>query len=211
MMKLAWGAIAALVFATTVHAAETDKQRAPLRVGDPAPAFQGMSDQGPEGKPVLWKSKDHAGKKILVVYFYPADMTPGCTKQACGYRDALKVLQRRDVEVVGVSGDSVENHQVFRNEYELPFTLLADPDGQIAKAFGVKHGDGGSIVRTVDGNEVTLTRGVTAARWTFVIGPDNEIIHVDRRVDAANDSSAVMKVIAKIPEIKQEAETPKKG
>ena len=209
IQKLACGLAAALVLVTTVNAAETDKARNPLRVGDPAPTFHGMSDQGPQGKPVLWKSKDHAGKKILVVYFYPADMTPGCTKQACGYRDALKKLKRSDVEVVGVSGDTVENHRVFRDEYELPFTLLADPDGQIAKAFGVKHGDGGSILRTVDGKEVTLTRGVTAARWTFVIGPENTIIHVDRQVNAAQDSASVMKLIEGIPEIKQQAETAK--
>ncbi|MEM9659420.1 MAG: peroxiredoxin, partial [Planctomycetota bacterium] len=111
-----------------------------VQVGDEAPVFSGVTD---ENKP--WKSKDHVGKKFLVVYFYPADMTGGCTKQACSYRDALREIDREDVEIVGVSGDSVENHRRFKKEYQLNFTLLADPDGKIAKAFGVKLGKGGEI------------------------------------------------------------------
>lgn len=178
-----------------------------LKVGDPAPKFQGQSDRGPDGKPTLWKSEDRIGKKILVVYFYPADMTPGCTKQACSYRDALEKLDRDDVEIVGVSGDTVENHQHFRQQYRLPFTLLADPDGKIAEAFGVQYGPGGSIQRVVDGKEQVLTRGVTASRWTFVIGPDNRIVHIDRNVNPSEDRATVWKVLAKIPEIDNDKST----
>ncbi|MDC0936295.1 peroxiredoxin [Pirellulales bacterium] len=204
MQKLFRGLAAGLITVISVTTVEARETRAPLRVGDEAPSFQAMSDQGPEGKPVLWKSKDRVGKKILVVYFYPADMTGGCTKQACGYRDALKTLKRRDVEVVGVSGDTVENHRVFRSQHELSFTLLADPDGKVADAFGVKRGEGDSIQRVVEGQEITLTRGVSAARWTFVIGPENTILHVDRQVNPAKDPAAALKVIEGIPELKPE-------
>lgn len=193
------------------HVAAAEDQPVKLEVGDPAPSFQGQTDQGPDGKPTLWKSDNHVGKKILVVYFYPADMTPGCTKQACSYRDALKKLDRDDVLVIGVSGDSVENHQHFRQQYELPFTLLADPDGKIAEAFGVQYGPGGSIQRVVDGKQQVLTRGVTSSRWTFVIGPDKRIVHIDRNVNPSEDREKVWKVLSKIPEIPrddQDAEQP---
>src|SRR5262245_8142571 len=92
---------------------------AELKVGDPAPTFTSTDD---EGKP--WKSSDHVGKKVLVVYFYPADMTGGCTKQACGFRDDMAKLTDKGVEVVGVSGDSAKNHQVFKSVHKLNFALL---------------------------------------------------------------------------------------
>jgi peroxiredoxin Q/BCP len=164
-----------------------------LKVGDQAPHFVGVDDQNKE-----WGSKDKAGKKIYVVYFYPADMTGGCTKQACAYRDAVKAMKRKDVEIIGVSGDSAENHQHFKNEYQLNFTLLADTDGKIADAFGVKHGQGGSIVRKLAGKDVTLERGVTTNRWTFVIDKDWRIAHKDTKVKATQDSANVLKVIEKL-------------
>ena len=169
-----------------------------LKIGDPAPEFAGQTDAD---KP--WKSKDHVGKKILVVYFYPADMTGGCTAQACAYRDALAELQRDDVEVIGVSGDTVENHQHFKKEYDLNFTLLADPKGAIAKAFGVKLGEGGTIQRPIDGEIVALTRGATADRWTFVIGLDKKIAYKDTKVNAAKDSEKVLAAIEKIKPAKE--------
>src|SRR5580765_4302500 len=88
---------AALAF--TTHGAQKAGE---LKVGDKAPAFEGTNE---EGKP--WKSSDIVGKKILVVYFYPADFTKGCTDQACGFRDNIKPLTDKGVEVIGVSGDSV--------------------------------------------------------------------------------------------------------
>src|SRR5262249_18817362 len=103
-----------------------------VKVGDKAPAFEATDDQGQ-----AWKSGDHVGKKVLVVYFYPADLTGGCTKQACGFRDDMQKLADKGVEVVGVSGDSVKNHQLFKKVHNLNFTLLADEDGAIAQKFGV--------------------------------------------------------------------------
>ena len=168
-------------------------QQGQLKVGDQAPHFLGIDDAKKE-----WDSKQKAGKKIYVIYFYPADMTGGCTKQACAYRDAVKEMSRKDVEIVGVSGDSAENHQHFRNEYKLNFTLLADTDGKIADAFGVKRSKGGSIVREIAGQDITLERGVTASRWTFVIDKDWRIAHKDTKVRPAQDSENVLKVIGKL-------------
>ncbi|MCA9233140.1 MAG: peroxiredoxin [Planctomycetales bacterium] len=170
--------------------AQAKDEAVDLQVGDQAPHFVGRDDENHE-----WNSEKRAGEKIYVVYFYPADMTGGCTKQACSYRDALTELERDDVEVIGVSGDSVENHQHFKREYDLNFTLLADPEGKIAKAFGVEMGKGGSIEREIDGKTITLKRGVTAMRWTFVIDKDWQIAHKDTKVDAAKDSETTLKVI----------------
>lgn len=162
-----------------------------VEVGDAAPKFESVDDQGK-----VWKSTDYVGKKIIVVYFYPADMTGGCTKQACGFRDDLKKLKDLNVEVVGVSGDSVRNHQLFKKAEKLNFTLLADEKGKVAKAFGVPFDPTEkSIVRTVDGKEETLTRGGTAQRWTFVIGRDGKIAMKNSKVKAAEDSKAILELV----------------
>jgi peroxiredoxin Q/BCP len=189
-----WLCIPALAFAVE----EKGEKAVHLKPGDKAPAFQGKTDEGK-----TWKSADHVGKKILVVYFYPADFTGekgGCTAQACGYRDALKDLKRDDVEVVGVSGDSVENHEKFKKEHDLNFTLLADEDGKIAKAFGVKMGPGGVFEWTSPktGNKLSLKRGVTESRWTFVIDKDGRIAYKDEKVKAPEDAGKVLKAIAKL-------------
>ncbi len=187
-------AVGMFFFASCGSSAFGKESQVELKVGDSAPTFVGVNEKNEK-----WDSKKRAGKKIYVVYFYPADMTGGCTKQACSYRDALADLQRADVEVLGVSGDSVENHQHFINEYKLNFTLLADTDGKIAKAFGVGTGKGGSIKRMIAGEELTLERGVTAKRWTFVIDKNWKIVHKDTQVSPTNDSATVLKLIEKLP------------
>lgn len=158
--------------------------------GDKAPLFSGVQDNG---KP--WNASEVIGKKILVVYFYPAAMTGGCTKQACAYRDDKAMLEKYDVEVVGVSGDLPEGLSVFRKAHDLNFTLLSDPEGKIAGSFGVPLREGGEIERTIGNHTVTLKRGVTAARWTFIIGKDGKILYVNEAVDAAHDSKQVLEVI----------------
>lgn len=167
-----------------------DAPKVDLNVGDKAPEFHAPDDAGK-----TWKSSDHVGEKIVVVYFYPADLTGGCTKQACGFRDDLGQLKEKGVEVVGVSGDSVRNHQLFKKMYNLNFTLLADEQGDVARKFGVPVGEGGSIVREIDGKQETLTRGVTAQRWTFVIDKDGKIAYKDTNVKAAEDSQAILKAV----------------
>ena len=166
-----------------------------VKVGDAAPVFASIDDAG---KP--WKSADHVGKKVVVVYFYPADMTGGCTKQACGFRDDMAKLAGKDVEVIGVSGDSVENHKVFKAVHNLNFPLLADETATVAKAFGVPHTLGEKSVKTkdADGKDVTLVRKATIQRWTFVIGKDGKIAYKDAKVNAAGDAKAVAAAVEKL-------------
>ncbi len=185
------GLVLAVLASRPVQAA--DDAPVDLKVGDAAPKFEALDDKGK-----VWKSADHVGKKIIVVYFYPADMTGGCTKQACGFRDDMKTLKDKGVTVIGVSGDSVRNHQLFKKAENLNFTLLADEKGKVAKKFGVPFNAGErSIVREVDGKEVTLTRGGTAARWTFVIDQDKKIALKNSKVNAAEDSKAILALVNK--------------
>ncbi|MFB3906148.1 MAG: peroxiredoxin [Acidobacteriota bacterium] len=164
-----------------------DKASVKLNVGDKAPSFSAKDADAQN-----WSSDDHVGKKFIVLYFYPAAMTGGCTRQACSYRDDLSQLRQAGAEVVGVSGDEVENLKAFRQVEHLNFTLLSDPDGSIARKFGVPVREGGSINKTIDGQDKSFKRGVTAARWTFIIDTDGKIAYVNPQVDAANDSKAVM-------------------
>ncbi len=165
-----------------------------LKVGDDAPKFEVMDDQG---RP--WKSSEHFGKKIVVVYFYPADMTGGCTAQACGYRDNLGKLADQDVEVVGVSGDSVENHRLFKIAHDLTFTLLADEQGEVAKKFGVPVTEGEKTVKaTIAGIERLLKRNVTTKRWTFVIDREGKIAYKDDSVQAKADPEKILVAVQAI-------------
>ncbi|HLJ96095.1 MAG TPA: peroxiredoxin [Gemmataceae bacterium] len=190
MKALAILALAVVLCAAPWAVAE-DK---PLNVGDPAPVFQSTDDQGK-----AWKSSDHVGKKVVVIYFYPADMTGGCTRQACGFRDDMQKLADKGVEVVGVSGDSVKNHQIFKAVHNLKFTLLADEDGSVAKKFGVPLKPGG-VFKTKDqsGNDVELKRGVTAMRWTFVIGKDGKIVSKNENANPTQDSKQILEVVQKL-------------
>jgi len=131
------------------------------KAGDTAPLFTG---QDQDGKTV--KLADHIGKKIVLLYFYPKDNTPGCTKEACGFRDRMGELQKDNVEVIGVSFDSAGSHKQFITKYDLNFTLLADADGKIADAYGVR----------MEGKNM-------ARRVSFLIGLDGKIVHV---TDAGN-------------------------
>jgi peroxiredoxin Q/BCP len=154
-----------------------------LDVGDTVSAFNANTHSGD-----LWQSAEHVGQgKYLVVYFYPAAMTGGCTKQACSYRDKAADLDGLDVEVVAVSGDSVNNLKIFKDAYNLNFPLLSDVNGYIARQFGVPANKGGSITRTVDGKDVVMTRSYTLARWTFILGKDGKVLYKDTSVDAGND------------------------
>ncbi len=166
-----------------------------LEVGAPAPEFTSKDDTGKD-----WKSADHFGKKIVVVYFYPADLTGGCTKQACGFRDDMAKLQGDGVEVVGVSGDSVANHQIFKKDKDLNFTLLADETGEVATKFGVpvEIAEKVAKVKTSDGKEISLTRQATAKRWTFIVGKDGKIAYKNPMVAAAEDSKTIAAEIEKL-------------
>src|SRR5438128_7179779 len=186
-------AICFVFLANAGSSADEKSKEGQVNVGDAAPVCESTDDQGN-----AWKSTDHVGKKILVVYFYPADLTGGCTMQACGYRDDMNKLADKGVEVVGISGDSVANHQKFKKAKELNFTLLADEDGAVAKKFGVPVGPGGEAkVKDANGNEIVLKQGVRAQRWTFVIGKDGKVIYKNPKVAAAKDSRQILEVIEK--------------
>jgi peroxiredoxin Q/BCP len=129
-----------------------------IEEGKKAPAFT-LADQ--DGKKV--SLGDFAGKHV-VLYFYPKDDTPGCTKEACGFRDDWKTLQKLGVVVVGVSGDGEASHQKFRAKYKLPFPLLSDPSKKTMAAYGA-YGE-----KTMYGKKVT---GVI--RSTVWIGPDGKV------------------------------------
>ncbi len=163
----------------------------PLKVGEKAPAFSALDDSGAE-----WKSSDHIGKKTIVVYFYPANMTGGCTKQACKFRDDLSKLTELDIEVVGVSGDDVASHKLFKKAHQLNFTLLADTEGNVAKAFGVPSTPGEkTLTFKVDGKDEQFTRHVTTKRWTFIIGKDGKLAYINQNVNAEKDSENVAKAV----------------
>lgn len=182
-------ALAALTFGQAFAADPVD-----LKVGDAAPTFHAKDDTG-----AVWKSADHVGKKIVVVYFYPADFTGGCTKQACGFRDDMAKLSGKDVEVIGVSGDSVKTHASFKKAHELNFALLADGDGKVAEKFGVPVALGEKTAKgTVDGKEESFVRTATIQRWTFVIDKSGKIAAKNTTVKAAEDSKAILELVEKL-------------
>jgi len=127
---------------------------------------------------------DFKGKDV-VVYFYPRDDTPGCTKEACGFRDYWKELQRAGVVVLGVSADSGESHQKFAAKYRLPFTLLSDAGRKVMTAWGA-YGD-----KMMYGKK---TKGVI--RSTVWVGPDGTVRkHWVRVADAAKHPAAVLQAV----------------
>jgi peroxiredoxin Q/BCP len=181
--------LAIVLCAVVAARAEEKKEAEGVKVGDKAPTFEATDDQGK-----AWKLSDHVGKNFLVLYFYPADFTGGCTKQACAFRDNAKALTDKGIEVVGISGDSAKNHEQFKKYHKLEFTLLADEEGSIAKKFGVPTKPGGEIkVKELDG--ATIKRGVTAMRWTIVVDKDGKVIHKAEVKAPAQDPETVLKVI----------------
>jgi peroxiredoxin Q/BCP len=132
-----------------------------LKVGDKAPLFE-AKDQNENP----WKLADFIGKKHVLLYFYPKDDTPGCTKQACSLRDNIGSFKSADVEVVGVSMDSPASHRKFIEKYNLNFTLLADPEGKVVDLYGTRK-PGGSSSRRV----------------SFLIKKDGTIAHITDNSD----------------------------
>lgn len=103
-----------------------------LKIGDKVPEFS-----LPDGEGNQVNLADFIGKKPLVIYFYPKDDTPGCTKESCAFRDQYEDFTDIGAEVIGISGDSVDSHKKFANKYNLPFTLLSDSKNEVRKLFGV--------------------------------------------------------------------------
>lgn len=148
-----------------------------LAAGDAAPAFD-LADQEGQRRTL----GDYRGQ-WLVLYFYPKDSTPGCTTEACSFRDDVPRLRRMDTQVLGVSVDSPERHAAFAAEHHLPFPLLSDPGGKVARAYGAYFGLG--PVRF-------------AKRHTFVIDPDGRIARIYRKVKPATHSDEVVAAVAEL-------------
>ena len=102
-----------------------------LKAGDKAPGFNLVADNGE-----TVSLKDYKGKKV-VLYFYPKDMTDGCTKESCDFRDNIKKIEKKNTVVIGVSPDSIKSHLKFKDKYELPFTLLSDESKKMLEDYGV--------------------------------------------------------------------------
>jgi len=102
-----------------------------LAIGDPAPDFELPSDLGKNAR-----LSDFRGKRVIL-YFYPRDDTPGCTTQACGFRDRYPQITEQNAVVLGISPDGIESHRKFKTQHNLPFLLLADTDHRVAEAYGV--------------------------------------------------------------------------
>lgn len=151
---------------------------AELKEGKKAPAF---SLKDGEGKKVALK--DFAGKTV-VLYFYPKDMTPGCTTQACDFRDSMTRIKRKKTVVLGVSRDSEERHQKFKAKYDLNFQLLADEDGKVCEKYGVwqeKKLYGKTFMGIV--------------RTTFIIDPDGKIKKIFPKVKVKGHVDQVLEEI----------------
>jgi peroxiredoxin Q/BCP len=183
--------VALALLATLAAAGADDNKKVELQVGDKAPAFELRTDQDK-----TWGSADHYGKNWVVVYFYPGDFTPGCTAQAKTFKEHMNKLSDLGVEVVGVSGDSVKSHELFKKAQILNFTLLSDEEGAVAKKFGVPFGAGGAVKTKIDGELIEIKRAGTAARWTFVIGKDGTIVYKNMKVDPVTDAKKVAEFIA---------------
>ncbi len=159
--------IAAFALAMTALASAADR----ITTGAPAPEFE-LADQKGE----LHSLEDYR-EQWVVLYFYPKDETPGCTTEACEFRDNIFAFRDLNAQILGVSLDDVESHRKFAENHSLPFPLLADTDGSTSDAYGVK----------------TRMFGMTVAkRQTFIIGPDGNIAKHYEKVKPAEHSAQVL-------------------
>ncbi|MEA3327897.1 MAG: thioredoxin-dependent thiol peroxidase [Chloroflexota bacterium] len=146
-----------------------------LTAGTEAPTFELL-----DGKGNLHKLTDFVGQTV-VIYFYPKDDTPGCTKEACSFRDNYKAFKDAGIEIFGISPDNVKSHKKFSEKYNLPFILLSDPEHKVCEAYGV-WGLKKSFGREYMG----------VFRTTYIIGPEGDIKFVFKNVKPANHSQEVI-------------------
>lgn len=164
VLVAALGALAACDHSSSSTAAPAQE----LAVGQPAPDFTAKAHDGTEIHLSALKGKP------VVLYFYPRDETPGCTKEACAFRDAWKDLSKTGVVLVGISTDDEASHKSFAEHHELPFHLVSDPNGAIAKSYGVPNRMG------------------FLARQSFVIAKDGTVKKIYRSVDVTKHASAIL-------------------
>ena len=148
-----------------------------IEKGEKAPHFQLKDQDGKE-----FDSKTVLGKKPVVIYFYPKDFTPGCTKEACNFRDSYEDFKEAGAEVLGISNDSEKSHAKFAKKHKLPFVLLSDSNGKVRKKFGIKK----SLLGLVPGRE------------TFVINADGNIVFKFNNLDASKHMDKALNAVKKI-------------
>lgn len=151
----------------------------PVREGQPAPDFTLTTDAGD-----TVRLADLRGKRV-VLYFYPRDNTPGCTKQACGIRDSWDAFRETGAEVFGVSPDGEASHSKFRNKHGLPFTLLSDPDHELTERYGFwkQKTFGGKRYMGVERSTVILDADGTVKKVFRRVKPDDHAAQVLRALD----------------------------
>lgn len=155
----------------------------PIPAGSQAPDFSLPDDNGD-----LRRLSDYRGK-VVVLYFYPKDDTPGCTTEACGFRDRYQDYEKAGVPVIGISPDDVKKHQKFKAKYNLPFTLLADTDHTVCELYRV-WGRKKFMGKEYDG----------VFRTTFLIDKDGTILRVFENVKPEGHSQEILKVLEEIKE-----------
>ena len=144
-----------------------------IQIGDKVPVFTAQKQDGG-----TFDLNDYLGKP-LVIYFYPKDFTPGCTTQACSFRDFYQDFQDLGAEVIGISGDTAASHEAFQSKYKLPFILLSDSDRKIRKAFGVP----------------TNLFGLLPGRVTYVVHPDGTVKMVFNSMSAKNHITKALEMV----------------
>ena len=150
-----------------------------LQEGTKAPDFKAVSN---EGKEVALKN--YQGKKRVVLYFYPKDDTPGCTVEACSFRDTIKKIDRTDAVILGVSPDSTQSHNKFIEKFKLPFILLSDEDKKICNDYGVW------VKKSMYGKEY-----MGVARTTFIISKDGKLEKIYEKVKPEGHAAEVLEFL----------------
>ncbi len=150
-------------------------EAAELKLNDSAPLFTLKNQDGKD-----FELKSRAGQ-WTVLYFYPKAETPGCTKQACAFRDNIKKIRAQGAEVYGISGDTVEKQAGFHKSQRLNFDLLADPDAKVIEQYGAKM------------PMVSMSK-----RWTFIVNPELKVVSIDKDVDPVVDSEKIADQIAEL-------------
>ncbi|NNK12124.1 MAG: peroxiredoxin [Flavobacteriaceae bacterium] len=148
-----------------------------LEVGDKIPEFSLKDQQGN-----TFDSKDYVGKKPLVIFFYPKDGTPGCTKEACSFRDSYEEFTDRGAEVIGISADSESSHRKFASRYKLPFILLADTQNKVRRLFKVEK----ALFNLLPGRE------------TYVVDKEGRVIMAFNNMGASGHITRALKALKSI-------------
>jgi len=145
-----------------------------ITIGDTIPDFTLTDQNGNE-----FDSSSVKGKKNLVIYFYPKNFTPGCTKEACSFRDSYEDFKALGATVIGISADSEKSHERFAKKYNLPFILLSDATGKVKRKFGVK-------------NDLF---GLLPGRETYVVGKDGKVLYIFNSMNATRHIKKALEVL----------------